>query len=52
MPAKTKPPARPAGARRPLPQPAAQAPLPAADGRWQRSVRYNWDKGGSRGGRK
>lgn len=24
---------------------------PGADARWQRTVRYGWDKGGSRGGR-
>ena len=27
-------------------------PLRQADNRWQRTVRYGWDKGGSRGGRK
>jgi len=31
----------------PLPNPLRQA-----DTRWQRTVRYGWDKGGSRGGRK
>jgi hypothetical protein len=25
---------------------------PAQDQRWQRTVRFNWDKGGSKGGRK
>jgi hypothetical protein len=49
---KPKPPARPA------PKTAAQYgkltpanPLRQADARWQRTVRYGWDKGGSRGGR-
>ncbi len=27
-------------------------PLRQADNRWQRTVRYGWDKGGSSGGRK
>ncbi|MGP1609805.1 MAG: hypothetical protein ACTS5G_03780 [Burkholderiales bacterium] len=27
-------------------------PLQQADSRWQRTVRFGWDKGGSRGGRK
>jgi len=31
----------------PLPEPSRQA-----DQRWQRTVRYGWDKGGARGGRK
>lgn len=41
------------------PSPAASAPLrnppnpgPTLDQRWQRTVRFNWDKGGSKGGRK
>ena len=42
------------------PQPPARAehsptghnPRPTQDQRWQRTVRFNWDKGGSRGGRK
>jgi len=32
--------------RQPVPNPLRQA-----DSRWQRTVRYGWDKGGSRGGR-
>ena len=28
------------------------SPVPQADARWQRTVRYGWDKGGARGGRK
>lgn len=32
--------------------PAVLNPLRQADQRWQRTVRYGWDKGGSRGGRK
>ncbi|MFZ2852786.1 MAG: hypothetical protein WAZ34_01580 [Rhodocyclaceae bacterium] len=50
---KAKPPARPASqpkTARPSP-PAATNPLRQPDLRWQRSVRYGWDKGGSRGGR-
>ena len=31
-------------------QPVAN-PLRQADSRWQRTVRYGWDKGGARGGR-
>ena len=31
---------------RPTPNPAKQA-----DSRWQRTVRYGWDKGGAKGGR-
>jgi len=27
-------------------------PLRQPDSRWQRTVRFNWDKGGSRGGRR
>lgn len=27
-------------------------PRAAEDLRWQRTVRFNWDKGGSKGGRK
>jgi len=50
---KPKPPAnRPSP---PSPQadgPAVPNPLRQADQRWQRTVRYGWDKGGSRGGRK
>lgn len=49
---KAKSPARPA----PKPPerkngPAASNPLRQADLRWQRTVRYGWDKGGSKGGR-
>ena len=39
-----KPPARKSS-------PAANNPLRQADLRWQRTVRYGWDKGGSKGGR-
>ena len=51
-----RPPAK-QDARRPEapPQPgvAPTAPLPAApQNRWQRTVRYGWDKGGSKGGRR
>jgi hypothetical protein len=53
MTGKPKPPARPA---RKAPVPTAQAPVPNTapppDARWQRTVRYGWDKGGARGGRK
>lgn len=49
---KPKPPAQ----QTPKPQtrpgdPAAANPLRQADLRWQRTVRYGWDKGGSKGGR-
>ncbi|MBS1229645.1 MAG: hypothetical protein H6R17_2922 [Proteobacteria bacterium] len=50
MNAKPKPPTRPAAAPKPR-QPAAN-PLRQAASRWQRTVRYGWDKGGARGGRK
>ena len=47
---KAKPPRRPAP-----PAPArrhnAPEPLRQADKRWQRTVRYGWDKSGSKGGR-
>ena len=49
---KVKSPARPAPktpARNA--SPAAANPLRQADLRWQRTVRYGWDKGGSKGGR-
>ncbi|HEX5801727.1 MAG TPA: hypothetical protein VFY24_01785 [Azospira sp.] len=42
----------------PTAKPAKRAPLPIAnprqaeDQRWQRTVRFNWDKGGSQGGRR
>lgn len=48
-----KPPARHSGKtatekdNQPVPNPLQQA-----DNRWLRTVRYGWDKGGSRGGRK
>ncbi len=32
--------------------PPAGNPRFAQDQRWQRTVRFNWDKGGSKGGRK
>ncbi|MBK7421629.1 MAG: hypothetical protein IPJ48_00210 [Propionivibrio sp.] len=46
---KPKKPVKPRAA--PGRQPAAN-PLRQADQRWQRSVRFGWDKGGSHGGRK
>ena len=54
MPAKPKPPARPVATAKPGRSPATppRASLPSADSRWQRTVRYGWDKGGARGGRK
>jgi len=45
--AKPPPNPRPAQGRQPAPNPLRQA-----DNRWQRTVRYGWDKGGSNGGRK
>jgi hypothetical protein len=47
---KPKPPAK----HHPAPPapPSAQNPANQRDARWQRTVRYGWDKGGSRGGRK
>ncbi len=42
-------PARRGGAPK-SPAGVGKAP-PGADARWQRTVRYGWDKGGSRGGR-
>ncbi|MEI7430648.1 MAG: hypothetical protein WCL27_09345 [Betaproteobacteria bacterium] len=30
---------------------AGPNPLQQADNRWQRTVRYGWDKGGAKGGR-
>jgi hypothetical protein len=54
MTARKKPPAsKPAGPVRGSPPrtgPAANA-LRQAETRWQRTARYVWDKGGSRGGR-
>lgn len=54
MNAKHKPPARPSAAPQPPRRPAATAPNPLrqAASRWQRTVRYGWDKGGAHGGRK
>lgn len=55
MPLKPKPPAHPLPtAHKPSRETAAKAQnlLPQADSRWQRTVRYGWDKGGARGGRK
>ena len=42
------PPPRPKAPQRDLPLPN---PLRQGDQRWQRSVRYGWDKGGGKGGR-
>ena len=47
-----KPPARPAAAPTPSRRPAPPNPLRQAASRWQRTVRYGWDKGGADGGRK
>lgn len=49
---KPKPPGHPAP-KPPLRHgnPAPANPLRQADSRWQRTVRYGWDKGGSKGGR-
>ena len=51
---KPKPPARPAAAPNPSRRPAATPlnPLRQAASRWQRTLRYGWDKGGADGGRK
>jgi len=35
----------------PAPGPAQSNPLSQPATRWQRTVRYVWDKGGSKGGR-
>ena len=48
---KQKPPARPNSAPK-LPRQPATNPLRQAASRWQRTVRYGWDKGGADGGRK
>ncbi len=32
-------------------RPGTPNPLQQADSRWQRTVRYGWDKGGAKGGR-
>lgn len=52
MTGKPKPPAKPAP-KPPAPRSAPAIPdaLARKDSRWQRTVRYGWDKGGSRGGR-
>ncbi len=50
MTGKTKAPARGYGGQ--APQTPQKNPLPQSDSRWQRTVRYGWDKGGARGGRK
>jgi hypothetical protein len=53
--AETKSQSRQHGAKRPeKPAPAAAVPNPALQppARWQRTQRYAWDKGGSKGGRK
>ncbi len=34
------------------PAPAAVPPLNPGAARWQRTVRYGWDKGGARGGKR
>lgn len=47
---KPKNPARPAAAPNPPRRPAAT--LRQAASRWQRTLRYGWDKGGADGGRK
>jgi len=53
MTVKTKPPAGPpAKAKAPPGRQAVGNPLRQADSRWQRTVRYGWDKGGKNGGRK
>ncbi len=46
-PARTRSKAQAAGTR-----PAVPNPLQQVQSRWQRTVRYGWDKGGSQGGRK
>ena len=53
IPVKPKKPFKPKAA--PVRQPAANpqpTPLRQAVQRWQRAVRFGWDKGGSHGGRK
>lgn len=54
MSGKPKPPRKPAAqapAKPAIPQ-TVQNPLNQADTRWQRTVRYNWDKGGAKGGKR
>lgn len=47
---------KPAGGKAPKLPGHSPQPLPpqrpTEDQRWQRTVRFNWDKGGSKGGRK
>jgi len=51
--APTKPPAGPSlKSKAPQTRQAVANPLRQADSRWQRTVRYGWDKGGNNGGRK
>jgi hypothetical protein len=53
MTTKPKSPAKPVAApKAPRSRQPVQNPLRQADNRWQRAVRYGWDKGGSNGGRK
>ena len=53
MNSKSKPPARPSShGKAPQNPPPVPNTLTQADNRWQRTVRYGWDKGGSRGGRR
>ena len=52
MPPKPKAPAAPKPRPSRPPATTLRAPRPQADSRWQRTVRYGWDKGGARGGRK
>jgi len=50
---KIKPPAKlPTTAKAPQGRQPVANPLRQADSRWQRTVRYGWDKGGNKGGRK
>ncbi|MBW7900484.1 MAG: hypothetical protein H3C26_03350 [Rhodocyclaceae bacterium] len=49
---KPKPPAPPAPKPAKPTAPPAEDLRPAEDRRWQRTVRFNWDKGGSQGGRR
>ena len=53
MTVKSKRPARPGIAPASPPQkPVNAPPQTARPARWQRTVRYGWDKGGAKGGRK
>ena len=45
------PAAQPPLPKPPKQRPAAPNPRLQADNRWQRTVRYGWDKGGAKGGR-